>query len=567
MSMRQIECDVLIAGTGAAGLTTAVTAAHHGLDVLVTEKESFFGGTTAYSAGVIWIPGNKLAAQSGLQDSAEQALQYMANEAGDNFDVDKAKSFLQHAPEMLDFMQKNSHVRYQLIANWSDYHPNGPGASHGGRSLLPLPFDGRKLGNYFHKLRAPLSTMMLFGGMSVSRNDIPHLFNATRSIKSGLHVMRMLMRYGRDRINWSRGTAIANGNALIARLMRTLLDRKVPIWLNSPLIELVVENNRIVGGVVRHEGESVLVRARKGVVLACGGFPRNDKLRADAYPHVASGKNHIPLAPVGNTGDSLRMTAPLGAAFSKKMSNPAAWAPVSLLPTSSGAVVPYPHFIDRCKPGFIAVDRRGQRFANEADSYHDFVPNMVKACKEDGVVESFLICDRKTIRRYGLGVVPPAPLPIGQYIRSGYLVAGDTIKALAMQLGIDSSGLASTIARYNEGASIGQDPEFHKGSNVYNHFGGDPLHKPNPNLAPIDQGPFYAVRLVPGDLGTFQGLVTDPYARVLREGDQSPIAGLYAVGNDMASVMGGAYPGAGITIGPAMTFGYLVGKQLAQSEE
>lgn len=563
MTMRQIECDVLVAGTGAAGLTAAVTASHHGLDVIVTEKESVFGGTTAYSAGVIWIPGNRLAAKAGLRDSADEALRYMASEAGEHFDIAKAKCFLRHAPDMLDFMQQHSHVRYQLIENWADYHPNGPGASHGGRSLLPLPFDGRRLGNHFRKLRAPLSTMMLFGGMSVSRNDIPHLFNATRSMKSGLHVLRMLARYGRDRLSWPRGTAIANGNSLIARLARTLLDRKVPIWLESPLVELMVEGDRVVGGVVRREGELVRVRARKGVVLACGGFPRNDALRAAEYPHVAAGKNHTPLAPMGNTGDSLRMTAPLGAGFSKRVSNPAAWTPVSLLPTPDGALLPYPHFIDRCKPGFIAVDRRGRRFANEADSYHDFVPRMASACAGDAVVESFLICDRSTIRRYGLGVVPPAPMPIYRYLKSGYLATGDSVEELARRIGVDPAGLSSTVLHYNEGASVGEDPEFGKGSNVYNHFGGDPLRKPNPNLAPIEKGPFYAVRLVPGDLGTFQGLVTDPLARVLRETDRTPVEGLYAVGNDMASVMGGAYPGAGITLGPAMTFGYVVGRQLA----
>lgn len=561
--MKRIECDVLVAGTGAAGLTTAVTAAHHGLDVIVTEKEAVFGGTTAYSAGVIWIPGNRPAAEAGIEDSAQRALRYMASEAGAHFDAVKAECFLHHAPEMLDFMQRHSHVRYQLISNWADYHPDAEGASHGGRSLLPLPFDGRRLGKNFRKLRAPLSTMMLFGGMSVSRNDIPHLFNATRSIKSGFHVLRMLARYAMDRLAWPRGTAIANGNALVARLVRTLMDNNVPMWLESPLVELLIEDGRVVGGVVRSGGELIEVMARRGVVLACGGFPRNDALRAAEYPHVAAGKNHTPLAPAGNTGDSLRMTVPLGGSLSKKVSNPAAWAPVSLLPLAGGASMPYPHFIDRCKPGFIAVDRRGRRFANEADSYHDFVPRMVRACEGDAVVEAFLLCDRATIRRYGLGVVPPAPMPIGKYLKNGYLTRGGTIEELAARIGVNPGQLAETVQRYNENARRGIDPEFRKGSNVYNHFGGDPSCKPNPNLAPIEHGPFYAVRLVPGDLGTFQGLATDAHARVLGGVDNTPVAGLYAVGNDMASVMGGAYPGAGITIGPAMTFGFIVGRHLA----
>lgn len=564
--MEKIECDVLVAGSGAAGLTAAFTAAHEGLDVIMVEKEPVFGGTTAYSAGVIWIPGNSLAVRAGIKDSPADALRYMREEAGEHFDAAKARAFVDKAPKMLDFMLGNSHVRYQLIANWADYHPLRPGASAGGRSLLPEPFDGRRLGERFRQLRVPIATMMLFGGMSVSRSDIPHLFNATKSVRSGWHVLRMMARYLRDRMSWPRGTAIANGNALVARLALSLFDKGVPVWTNSPVTELIEQDGRVLGARVKREGRMVEIRARKGVVLACGGFPRNETWRKKSYPHVAQGKNHVPLAPPGNTGDGARLAMGVGAGLSKRVSNPAAWAPVSLLPGPDGTVTPYPHFIDRCKPGFIAVDRRGNRFVNEADSYHDFVPAMVRACASDDKIEAFLVCDHPTLRRYGMGVVPPFPMPIGKYIANGYLVCGDSIDELARKLGIDSQGLQRTVEDYSAHARAGLDPAFNKGQNVYNHFGGDPTRKPNPNLAPVERAPYYAVRLQPGDLGTFQGLVTDANARVLREADGRPVEGLYAVGNDMASVMGGAYPGAGITIGPAMTFGYIAARHLAGSD-
>lgn len=563
--MKQVECDVLVVGAGAAGLTAAFTAAFHGLKVIVAEKEPVFGGTTAYSAGVIWIPGNTLAKSAGLQDSPDQALRYMQEEAGAAFDESKARAFVEQAPQMLDFMIGNSHVRYQLIANWADYHPLRPGASAGGRSLLPEPFDGRLLGKDFQRLRSPIRTMMLFGGMSVSRSDIPHLFNATRSVRSGLHVLKMLLRYAKDRMSWSRGTAIANGNALVARLVHSLNERGVPIWTESSVVSLSRDADRVCGATVTRHGERWDVKVRKGVILASGGFPRNDKLRSAYYVHVAQGKNHTPLAPPGNTGDGARMAMELGAGFARTASNPAAWTPVSLVPNPDGSTTPYPHFIDRCKPGFIAVDPRGRRFANEADSYHDFVPAMIRACADDPEICSYLICDHRTLRRYGMGVVPPFPMPIGKYLRSGYLIRGTSVQDLADRLGINPVTLEATVRRYNSNAVRGQDPDFGKGSNVYNHFGGDPKCRPNPNLAPIVDGPFYAVRLSPSDLGTFQGLTTDASARVLRAEDQQSISGLYAVGNDMASVLGGAYPGAGITIGPAMTFGYIAARDLARS--
>jgi succinate dehydrogenase/fumarate reductase flavoprotein subunit len=560
--MTRIDCDVLVVGSGAGGLSAACTAAHHGLEVIVAEKEPLFGGTTAYSAGVIWIPLNGHAVRAGLNDSRAAALRYLEAEIGVHLDRAKVAAFVAHGAEMLAFFEQHTHVRYLLMDNWSDYHPDAPGASQGGRSLLPEPYDGRLLGARFRELRAPLPTMMLFGGMSVSRDDIPHLLNATRAPGSAWHVTKLLARYAMDRMRYPRGTRITNGNALVARLTKSLFERDVPLWVSSPVVELLVEANAVRGAIVERGGERLEVRCRGGVVLASGGFPRNASLRARYYPHVAAGKRHVPLAPPGNTGDGARLAGAAGGMFQAEADQPAAWTPVSLVPQGDGSVQPYPHFIDRCKPGYIVVDRRGRRFANEADSYHDFVPRMIEACRADAEVESYLVTDHRAIRRYGIGVVPPAPMPLEPHLRSGYLVRAASPEALAAALGVDAQGFLRTLEAYNAHAARGEDPEFGKGSNAYHRFGGDPTHAPNPNLAPIVMPPFYAVRLVPSDLGSFIGLSTDAKARVL-DVNERPIPGLYAVGNDMASVMGGTYPGAGITIGPAMTFGYIAGRHLA----
>lgn len=565
MSMERIECDVLIAGSGAGGLAAALTAAHHGLNAIVAEKESCFGGTTAYSAGVVWIPNNTHAQREGLGDSPEAALQYLQSEVGALLDRPKAEAYLKNCVPMLDFFEQNTLARFTLMKTWADYHPSKPGAALGGRPLLPEPFDGRLLGDQFNNLRPPLSTTMIFGGMSVSRDDIPHLFNVTRSLRSAIYVAGLFARYARDRLSYSRGTAIANGNALVARLVKSMMDRGIPLWLSSPLTRLSVVDGRVVGAVVRRESRDVEVSARRGVVLACGGFPRNQEMLRDYFPHVAAGKIHVPLTPSGNNGDGIRAAQKIGAAFIGEAEQPAAWTPVSLVPQKDGSTVPFPHFIDRCKPGYIAVDRGGRRFANEADSYHDFVPHMLRACKNDAQAECYLICDHRAIRRYGMGAVPPSPLPLAPHLSSGYLKRADTPQALAQVLGLNSEGLLKTLENYNRHAERGEDPQFGKGTNAYHRFGGDPLQKPNPNIAPIVNAPFYAVRLVPSDLGTFLGLAADAQARVLDINEQ-PIPGLYAAGNDMASFMGGTYPGAGITIGPAMTFGWIAARHMAGIE-
>jgi succinate dehydrogenase/fumarate reductase flavoprotein subunit len=313
---------------------------------------------------------------------------------------------------------------------------------------------------------------------------------------------------------------------------------------------------------VERDGKRLEIGVRRGVVLACGGFPANAELKRRVYAHVAAGKSHVSLAPSGNTGDGLRLAQSVGGTFHGEVHQPAAWTPVSRVPQPDGSIIPFPHFFDRGKPGYISVDRRGHRFVNEALSYHVFVPAMIEACRDDPQAEAWIVCDHPAIRRFGLGALGPAPISVRPFLRSGYIKRSDSVRGLAEACGIDAAGLERTIGDFNGPARRGEDPEFQRGSDAYQRFNGAPDHTPNPCVAPLDKPPFYAVRVIPSELGTFAGIRTNAAAQVM-DGDSRPIAGLYAVGNDAASVMGGTYPGAGITIGPALTFGYIAGRHLA----
>ena len=361
-------CDILIAGSGAAGFAAAIAARNEGADVLMVEKASVFGGTTCYSAGVIWIPANSHAKRAGIGDTREAALTYMKSSAGNRLDAGRAEAFVDSAAATLDFLEAKTHVRYVLAPNWADYEPALDGGSNGGRSLAPEPFDGRRLGAQFKNLRPPLESMLLFGGMMIGRNDLPHLFNMTRSAKSALHVAGMAARYGRDRIRHHRGTRLTNGNALIAALALSAFERNIPLWLQSPITALIREGDRVVGAKVMREGVEVAIIAKRGVILACGGFPGDDALKARLYPHVAAGHKHHSLPPSTNAGDGIRVAESAGAAFNGDVVHPAAWTPVSFVPQPDGSRLPFPHFIDRGKPGYMAVDKRGRRFVNEAKS-------------------------------------------------------------------------------------------------------------------------------------------------------------------------------------------------------
>ncbi len=562
--MTEYDCDVLVVGSGAGELAAAVAAAHHHQKVLVVEKEPVFGGTSARSGGWLWVPASPPARRAGVDDSADKARIYLQHETGAHFNAPRVDAYLDTAPKAIDFFEQNTAVQFDLGLIVADYHPTAPGGMPGGRSIVARPFDGRELGDEIKRLRPPLREITLFGMMLGIGTDLWHFFNVTRSPISSFYVGRMLLKFLRDLTFHGRSMKLMNGNALVARLAKSCFDRNIPIWTQAPARALIKDaSGRIVGANVETLQGPVTVRASKGVVLAAGGFPQDPIRRKKLFPHASDGYNHFSPAPPGNTGDGLRLAEAIGGSVDETLPHAAAWLAVSRPILSDGTRSVFPHFIDRGKPGMIAVTRSGRRFVNKSDSYHDFCQAMYKRCvAENTEVCSFLIADHRAFRRYGLGFAKPSPVPYRHHIRSGYLLRGATIKELATQIGVDPSQLEKTIANFNEHARRGEDPEFNKGTNPYNFGLGDPGHKPNPCVAPLEQGPFYAVRIVIGDLGTFAGLRCDEHSRVLGE-NGAPIPGLYAAGNDAASIMGGNYPGGGITLGPAVTFGYIAARHLA----
>jgi succinate dehydrogenase/fumarate reductase flavoprotein subunit len=556
MTTRECEYDLLVAGSGAAGFSAAVTAAHHGLNVLMVEKAPVFGGSTCFSAGMVWIPDSRQAREAGVRDDRDAALRYLEAEAGNHLQRDPAAAYVRRGAEILEWFETHTAVRFQLSPVWPDYHPMYPGGMSGGRSLGPAPFDGRQLGLRFHTLRPPLATTMLFGGMMIGREDLSKFYTVTRSVKSAMHVGGLYLRFLRDRMSWPRGTRLSNGNALIAALAHSAFARNVALALQTSIVELIQERGRVTGARVRGPDGETIVTARHGVVLACGGFPANADRQREVMPHVAQGKAHVTVAPAMNAGDGVRLGEAIGTALVADQISPVAWTPVSLVPQPDGTTIPFPHFNDRGKAGYICVDRRGRRFVSEAVSYHDFVPAMLAACAQDDDVACWVLCDSEAITRHGLGRVPVSPGRIAPFVRSGYVTRGATLRELAQSCGVDPAGLETTVARFNEFAARGEDPDFGKGKDVYERFNGTPGHRPNPCLKPIVQGPFYAVKLVPGDIGTFVGLRADADARAL-DATGRVIDGLYVAGNDAGSCFGGTYPGAGTSIGPAMVFGHL----------
>jgi succinate dehydrogenase/fumarate reductase flavoprotein subunit len=394
-----------------------------------------------------------------------------------------------------------------------------------------------------------------------SNDELKHFFRVTSSLASAIYVAKRLANHLWDLARYRRGVKVTSGNALAARLARTVFDLGVPLLTATPAQRLISRNGAIRGAVVSDAKGEYEITARRAVVLASGGFPHDQARIARAYPHLARGGEHLSPTPSANTGDGIRMAEEAGGSCDIRFPSAAAWMPVSRVPLGNRTGV-FPHLVDRYKPGVIAVNRQGRRFTNESESYHDVGTAMIADSAGGKETAAWLICDHATIRKYGLGYAKPAPVPVGAFVRNGYLSRGATLRELAAVVGIDADGLEATVREYNEGAVHGIDRAFKRGSTAFNRYLGDAEHKPNPNVAPIGTGPYYALKLIVGDLGTFDGLTTGVVGRVVRH-DGTAIAGLYAVGNDRASIMGGNYPGAGITLGPIMTFGYITGRHLA----
>lgn len=553
-----LDCDLLIAGSGAAGLAAAVTAAHKGLRVVVAEKADVLGGTSAWSGGWIWAPGNPVCARGGITEDPGGARRYLQSVLGNNFNAELVDAFLQAAPEMVDFFERETALCFEPGLKIPDTYSDLPGAGQGGRSVIAQPYDGRDLGAAIALLRKPLRETSFMGLPIQAGPDLRAFMTATRSVASATHVARRVGRHLWDLVRHGRAMQLRNGNALVARLIQSALEVGVDLRVRHALARVLTTQGRVTGAVLDTPDGPMHVTAACGVVLAAGGYPHDVTRRDSTFPRPDT---HLTLAVPDATGDGVRLGERAGGQQALDLATAGAWCPVSHVAWPDGSTGTFPHIIDRGKPGVIGVLANGKRFCNEGLGYHDYVVAILEA-NEGAPLESWLICDHRFLRRYGLGIVRPSPLPITPWLRSGYLLRGKTLTDLARFCGIDATGLNATVKDFNDAAARGEDPQFRRGSTAYMRLQGDPDHGPNPCLAPITKAPFYAVKVIPGSFGTFAGLLTDGSARVLGV-DGTPIRGLYAAGTDMASVMGGHYPAGGINLGPALTFGFIAGRHAA----
>ena len=544
MEPRAAEFDVVVAGSGAAGLTAALTAADLGLSVLVIEKAGRFGGSTARSGGGIWAPGNTVLRRARIADTPEQARAYLAYVA-EGVPAARREALLEHGPDMLALVLAKTPLRFAWVPGYADYYPEAPGGLAAGRSIEPVPLDGRRvLGEELAHLARPYLpspvaiTQAEYRWLSLGRHP--------RGIRAGL---RVAGRAARARLLGQRMLSL--GQALAAGLRAGLTTAGVPVWLDTPLTGLEVEEGRVTG--VRTRGEPALIRARRGVLIATGGFERDEQMRR-RYQRPPVGIEWTTGAP-GNTGDGIRAGLDLGAEVG--LMDDAWWGPSIPLPGG-----PYFCLAERSLPGCVLVNGAGQRFVNESAPYVDAVHAMYEGnTPENPHIPAWLVFDQRYRDRYVFAGLPPRKALPRRWYAAGTIIRADDLAGLARAAGVEPDGLVKTAARFNEFAAAGRDEDFGRGGSAYDRYYGDP-RLANPNLAPLAWPPFYAVKIVPGDLGTKGGLCTDERARVLRP-DGTPVEGLYAAGNASASVMGRSYAGAGATIGPAMTFGYLAARAMA----
>ncbi|HKP57903.1 MAG TPA: FAD-binding protein [Polyangiales bacterium] len=553
------SCDFLVIGSGGGGMVAALRAHDLGLDVLVIEASDKFGGSTGMSGGALWVPNNPHMAGAGIADTPEEAFQYLQRVTREGGDDARARVYVKESAEMVRYLEARTQVKLSACPQYCDYYPEYPGGKPGARTIEPVPYSARKLGVHADELRRSGQGLVL-GRMGLTAVEAHTLVQF--SLRAYLLMLWIFLRYWLDLRARRKGKAdnrLTLGTALVGRLRRSLLDRDVPLWLKTPAKELIVQDGRVVGALVEREGKPMRIGARHGVLLASGGFERNLEMRqryqrAPITATWTAGNPH-------NLGDGIRMGEAVGGGLG--LMDEAWWTPVTLLPNEYAWLL----VVEKSMPGGILVNKSGQRFTNEAAPYGDVVHEIYRANQPEGAtIPCYLVFDARYRRSYPVGPLGPSKLQpdsaIGKRLRREFLNKAGSLAELAARIGVDAAGLEQTVARFNDQARRGQDEDYGRGSSAYDRYYSDAKIQPNPSLAPIVEAPFYAIAVYPGDLGTKGGLLTDVHARVLRA-DQSVIPGLYAAGNCTASVMGTSYPGAGGTIGPAMTFGYVAAAHAA----
>lgn len=550
--------DLLVVGSGAGAMTAAIVACDRGAETLLIEKSSQYGGASAMSGGSLWIPNNHLMLDAEVNDTRTDALTYLASATAGRVPEEKLKAYVDSAPEMLRYLTEKTHLRCQALPHYCDYYPTIPGSKPGARSIEADTFDGRLLGEDVLRLREPAVQTLIMGRVSMTAAEARILLVRSRGW-IGL-MLRLMLRYALDvpwRFRSKRDRALTMGNALVGRLRLSLMDRGIPLWLETPACELVIADGRVEGVVAEREGRRVRIRARKGVILAAGGFEGSQALREKYLPNPT--RAEWSAANPHNTGDALLMGLAVGAATD--FLDDAWWGPTTVVPGETRARM---LVIEKGLPGSILVNQAGERFVDEAAPYIDVVRAMYeKNAPGAGSVPAYLVFDGRFRRSYPFGPFLQSSqqpdLLISSYIQNGYLRKADTLRGLAAKLGVDADGLEATVRKMNGYARTGVDLDFHRGENLFDRYYGDKKIRPNPCLAPLETPPFYGIEAHAGDLGTKGGLRTDARGRVLR-GSGEAIPGLYAVGNCSAALMGPTYAGAGATLGPAMTFGYIAAR-------
>ena len=546
------EVDVVVIGAGAAGMSAALTAADRGLETVLLEKSAYFGGTTARSGGGVWIPGNYALEQAGQADDLGLSKQYLDSIVGDTSPKVNRDTFIDRGVEVMDFIKQRTPLRFSWVPQYSDYHPEAPGGRAQGRSVEPVPMDARFLGDELERLHPQYTKAP--ANLIITQADYRKISLGLRTLRGPLTIVRAVVKRF---ISLVRGQKMyAMGNAIAIGLRQGLVDARVPVHYETDLRDLVLEDGRVVGVRVLRDGAEHVVRARRGVILGSGGFEKSLELRERYQPKPTSVE--WTTASEFNTGAGLESGMAVGA--DTALLDDAWWGPSIPLPGG-----PWFCLAERNLPGSIIVNQAGRRFMNEALPYVEAVHEIYRG-EETGIghVPSWMVIDQRYRNRYLFaGLSPRQPFP-GRWYKHGAVRKADSIEELAAEIDVAPSTLKETVARFNRFADDGVDHDFHRGESAYDRYYADPRVKPNPSLHRIDEGPFYAVKIVPGDLGTKGGLVTDERARVLRP-DHSVIEGLYAAGNCSAAVMGRTYAGPGATIGPALVFGYLAAEDIAST--